>query len=194
MMNAFRILFAILLAGPLGLGHSADDELLQYSELPPPQPLDARVEDVSVLSVSLRVESAGLARPTGFESVYRVPGNSDKLMRVNGALYAVFDQSVYQPGREGLRAVVPPSTVFHIGPPLAAIESSSRVEPARPVPAPIRSQGGAGYGVVPDVTPDSQSGHSVSGDLLPGSLPRFHSDLDYRSRRLAEIVARHLGR
>jgi outer membrane scaffolding protein for murein synthesis (MipA/OmpV family) len=52
--------------------------------------------------------------------VYAVPGRDDLLMRTNGALYAVFDQSTYtrDPQKRGaMRAVIPAATVFYIGRP-----------------------------------------------------------------------------
>ena len=75
--------------------------------------------DRNSLSHSLRVMPVDLS-PHGFERVYAVPGRDDLLMRTNGALYAVFDQSTYSrdPQRRGaMRAVVPAATVFYIGRP-----------------------------------------------------------------------------
>lgn len=71
------------------------------------------------LSHSLRVMPVDLS-PHGFERVYAVPGRDDLLMRTNGALYAVFDQSTYtrDPQKRGtMRAVIPAATVFYIGRP-----------------------------------------------------------------------------
>jgi len=159
------------------------------------QPLDARVEDVGVLSTSLRVESAGLARPSGFESVYRVPGGSDKLMRVDGALFAIFDQSVYLKGSAGVQVPVPPSTVFHIGAPPQRFETPDAPAPATSKPAGATTSGSIGYGVVPPALPGRARPSSAAGEAGgPGSLPRFLADPSYRSRRLAEILESHLAR
>ena len=78
-----------------------------------------QVGDRHSLSHSLRVMPVDLS-PHGFERVYAVPGRDDLLMRTNGALYAVFDQSTYarDPQKRGaLRAVIPAATVFYIGRP-----------------------------------------------------------------------------
>ncbi len=78
-----------------------------------------QVGDRNSLSHSLRVMPVDLS-PHGFERVYAVPGRDDLLMRTNGALYAVFDQSTYtrDPQKRGaLRAVIPAATVFYIGRP-----------------------------------------------------------------------------
>jgi hypothetical protein len=84
-----------------------------------PQVVDQGGGDRHSLSQSLRVMPVDLS-PHGFERVYAVPGRDDLLMRTNGALYAVFDQSTYSrdPQRRGsMRAVVPAATVFYIGRP-----------------------------------------------------------------------------
>lgn len=78
-----------------------------------------QVGDRHSLSHSLRVMPVDLS-PHGFERVYAVPGRDDLLMRTNGALYAVFDQSTYarDPQKRGaMRAVIPAATVFYIGRP-----------------------------------------------------------------------------
>lgn len=75
--------------------------------------VDAGREDVGPLATSLRADPVDQRLPTGFDRVYRVPGSESLLMRGNGALFAVFEESVYR--RSG--AVLPPGTVFHIGMP-----------------------------------------------------------------------------
>lgn len=75
--------------------------------------VDAGREDVGPLATSLRADPVDQRLPTGFDRVYRVPGSEALLMRGNGALFAVFDESVYR--RSG--AALPPGTVFHIGMP-----------------------------------------------------------------------------
>lgn len=81
--------------------------------------VDPTVADRHSLSESLRVMPVDLS-PHGFDRVYAVPGRDDLLMRTNGALYAVFDQSTYarDPQKRGaMRAVIPAATVFYIGRP-----------------------------------------------------------------------------
>jgi hypothetical protein len=85
----------------------------------PPTPLDQSRADVGPLSSSLREMQPELRLPTGFQNVYRVPGHDDLLMRMDGGLIAVFPRSTYvRTGKHGSRAVIPPGTVFHIGPPI----------------------------------------------------------------------------
>ena len=106
---------AIVAAWAVGggaLGQSA-------SQQPPVQQVDTAAGDRHALSTSLRVMSVDLS-PHNFERVYQVPGRDDLMMRTNGALYAVFEQSTYarDPQRRGaLRAVIPAATVFYIGRP-----------------------------------------------------------------------------
>jgi len=75
--------------------------------------VDAGREDIGPLATSLRADPVDQRLPTGFDRVYRVPGSDSLLMRGNGALFAVFEESVYR--RSG--AALPPGTVFHIGMP-----------------------------------------------------------------------------
>lgn len=191
MSRPARILLACLILLPLAAGHAGDE--LQYQGLESLQPLDARVEDVSILSASLRVESSGLAKPSGFDAVYRVPGDSGKLMRVNGALFAVFDQSVYQSYQGRSYVDVPPSTVFHIGPPLEGFAGSKvGSEPAASTELIESRQPRAGFGYV---APVSSRGHVGYADSRPSSegLPQLISDPEYRARRLAELVNRRIN-
>lgn len=75
-------------------------------------PVDQGVEDVGAgLGRSGRIIDPGLRVPSGFQQVYRVPGRPGWLMRVDGALYALFRESVY----DERGPLIPPGTVFHIG-------------------------------------------------------------------------------
>lgn len=111
----------------------------QYSPARPPlgQPsgaltftrIDQTVADVDPLRVSLRHLSTDLRQPTGFSDIFRIEGSqshlsrygfsttpaNDLLARVDGAVTAVFPQSVYIPTREGIVPLIPPGTVFFIG-------------------------------------------------------------------------------
>ena len=57
--------------------------------------VEANVGDLGPLSRSLRSLGADLRQPTNFDRVYRVPGQDDRFMRINGGLYAVFERSLY---------------------------------------------------------------------------------------------------
>ena len=82
------------------------------------EPIDQTIEDISVLSMSLREIDPGLRQPNDFSGVFRVPGRQDLFMRQQGGLYAVFPASVYGVDKEGqLRVVVPNDTMFYIGRP-----------------------------------------------------------------------------
>ena len=109
----------------------------------PLQQIDQTSADRHSLSQSLRVMPVDLS-PHNFERVYQVPGRDDLMMRTNGALYAVFEQSSYarDPQRKGqLKAVVPAATVFYIGRPDFSVIRSAGVRdlsfvPNDPAPAP----------------------------------------------------------
>ena len=79
--------------------------------------VDAGTEDVGALGTSFREPAHDSRLPTGFQRVYRVPGDEGKLMRGNGALFAVFPESVYRRSARGTAPIAPPGTVFHIGMP-----------------------------------------------------------------------------
>lgn len=79
------------------------------------QPIEERVGDVGPLSTSLREIYPGLAVPSGFQQVYRVPGRDDVLMRLDGGVVAVFPRSEYERTDSGVVPVVPAGTVFYIG-------------------------------------------------------------------------------
>lgn len=91
----------------LGAGPSDEPQYLQQ--------LDQAVEDVNLLSESLRILQLDLRQPLGFSSVYEIPGHSDWLMRQSGELYAVSPQSAYARTQAGTLAIVPADTIFYIG-------------------------------------------------------------------------------
>jgi len=81
------------------------------------EPVEQTFEDVSPLATGFRRIELGLRSPTGFEQVYRVPGDDDHYMRIDGGLYAVFPRSVYANTRAGEVPLIPANTVFWIGQP-----------------------------------------------------------------------------
>lgn len=118
--------------------------------------VDAGREDIGPLATSLKSQPVDARLPTGFHRVYRVPGSDALLMRGNGALFAVFSESVYDDGR----AVLPPGTVYHIGMP-------------NMLPQPIH----------PDaLASDPQAGHAESIGVRIGTTvdARLDSRLDSR--------------
>ena len=147
------------------------------------EPVESGVEDVSVLSTSLRVQQPGLDPGTGFDSVYRVPGQADRYFRANGALFAVFDQSVYRSWNGVGVPEVPPSTTFHIGVPQFL---------ADPVRASLDGTAPAGAGIDRRRADRATSPRVIPvASTLPREevLPRFLTDQAYRGRRLQEIRA-----
>jgi len=185
--SAGNLTFACLLLGPVLVAAAGDDPSLRSDDRLP-TPVDARVADVSPLARSLRVESPGLGIPSGFSAVYRVPGDPDGLMRVNGGLTALFPQSVYQTTSYGSFPVIPAATVFRIGTP-STLPAESGSPPRRPAVAePAEHEGfaRAGFGYVPETTGPAA--------VTSGSdrLPRFVRDADYRRGRLAAILRSRL--
>jgi hypothetical protein len=159
------------------------------------EPVDQAIEDVSVLSMSLRQVEPGLGQPNDFSRVYRVRGRPDRFMRVQGGLYAVFPESVYGTNKEGqLQAVVPNDTVFYIGRP-----SLLNLEPPRAAPYP----GGLIQARI-DLRIDPNQESAAPAASLPGrletpssgqsipriALPAIVSDEAYRQRRVRGLMRR----
>jgi hypothetical protein len=104
----FILMVLVIAAAPAAAQQKADDR---------PRPLDASVEDVGPLSVSLRDYLTDLRQPTGFEHVYRIGEQDDLLMRISGGLHAVFPRSVYADTRFGPLPRIPPGTFYFLGEP-----------------------------------------------------------------------------
>jgi hypothetical protein len=154
-------------------------------------PVDQAIEDVSVLSTSLRRVEPGLQQPNDFSRVYRFPGSRDRFMRVQGGLYAVFPESVYGPTREGqLEALVPHDTMFHIGPPTLL---SSEPPPAAPRPEAL-VRGRIDLKIGPQREPARPPGgfeaRSTGRASSRITLPAIVSDEAYRQRRVRSLLRR----
>lgn len=105
------ILTALATSAALAQGVPEDPGALRLERI------EQGFEDVSPLATSLEQYSFELRQPSGFDSVYRVPGSDGLLMRRDGAVHALFERSQYVPTRFGAQAVAPPGTVYSIGPP-----------------------------------------------------------------------------
>jgi hypothetical protein len=75
------------------------------------------VADRGGIETSTRVLPVDLRLPTGFGVVYRSPEGDGRLMRGNGALFAVFPRSLYRRTAMGAVPVVPAGVVYSIGMP-----------------------------------------------------------------------------
>lgn len=107
-----QILVACAVLGASGIAHAID---------PPYEIVDPGMSDVSGAAYQMRVFPVDLS-PHGLLRTYKVPGRNDLLMRTNGALFAVFDESQYKRDRSIKKATVwrhgiPANTVFYIGKP-----------------------------------------------------------------------------
>ena len=100
------------------------------------EPVDQRIADVSPLGLSLREMQPTLRDPNNFRELYRFPGDDENLVRAQGGLYLVFQRSIYGSDKDGnVFPLVPPNTVFYIGPPAAwtvssAVQAVARAEVA----------------------------------------------------------------
>ena len=179
--------------------------------------VDQAVSDRGPLDVSLRQRESGLALPTGFRKVYRLPGEesgfgvgdrtSDRLMRANGGMAAVYEQSIYLQTEQGILPDVPASTTWVIGGiPLASEPGHGMLLPIDPLnigrlpqfrrnanpPAPARVSGErAGFRVGTWV---SAQGEGKLSECTANQAPpkssgcRFLDDRAYRAARLQSLV------
>ncbi|MHC4785535.1 MAG: hypothetical protein ACYTE6_06175 [Planctomycetota bacterium] len=155
------------------------------------EPVDQAIEDVSVLSTSLRRVEPGLLQPNDFSRVYRVHGRRDLFMRQQGGLYAVFPASVYGSTKEGkLQALIPHDTMFHIGPPPLL---NSEPPPAAPRPGGL-VQGRIDLKIDPHrepAAPTAGLGTRSTGQASSRiTLPAIVSDEAYRQRRVRSLLRR----
>ena len=163
------------------------------------EPVEQAVGDINPLSRSLREIHVGLGQPSDFEQVYRVPG-TDRLMRIQGGLYAVFRQSDYAQTGAGPLPLVSADTVFHIGPPLAlfttqvseqadaAQEFEGRID-ARPLAsAPIPPVRIAAADTVPRRLATSPPRPEPPHGTTPSARATIVSDPGYRAARLRMLM------
>jgi hypothetical protein len=96
-----------------------------------PRRVESKAADRGALATSLHYLETPLRQPSGFSEIFLVPGSGTRLMRSNGAVHAVFSDSVYQVhvrdhhevydnihypmGRREL-SQLPPGVVFYLGP------------------------------------------------------------------------------
>jgi len=84
-------------------------------------PVEQGVSDMNALGTSLRLQPVELGEGNSFQRLFGVAGRPDLLVRSQGGLYAVFEQSDYMRITKGNRSriytVWPAGTIFHIGRP-----------------------------------------------------------------------------
>jgi len=96
------------------------------------------VADRGGIETSTRVLPVDLRLPTGFGVVYRSPEADGRLMRGNGALFAVFPRSLYRRTGSGAIPLVPSGVVYSIGMPGGMdYPGGSLRDPGAPVAPPV---------------------------------------------------------
>ena len=172
--------------------------------------VDQTVGDLGPLNLSLRKPEAGIALPTGFRKVFRIESDSEtgsdgRLMRANGGLAAVFDQSVYVRTEEGILPDIPASTTWVIGGlPLGGESGHGMLLPIDPLdlarlpqrrsmpPLLVTQVAGSHAGFGPGARIPAAAGPAaadfsfVQGDGKPQS--RFLHDRAYRASRMQKLL------
>lgn len=115
-------LAAALSIGGLAVAQPDSSALLRpYAPREGLRRVEQGVADAGPLSISLRDLSGDLRTPDAFRDVYRLPNSvgrrGGQFARVsgNGGIIAVYPRGAYTPTSNGLRADVPPGTIFYIG-------------------------------------------------------------------------------
>ena len=157
-------------------------------------------EDISPLARSLQWYEPEYRQPSGYDTVYRVPGADGLLMRQNGAVQAIFDRSEYLPTRFGDQALVPAGTVFAIGEPSAELLESlsgrvaatrSLARPAGPLADPRAT---ASTLRVSNRIPSERAAevvrpiHAAAVSGLPEPAPSLWTNDHLRQRRVASLM------
>jgi len=180
-MPAMRPIAATLLLSLAALTSAPLPAAAAQSSAAPLTPLDQFFEDADPLAASLRLRFTDPRLPVGFQQVYRGP--DDLLMRVDGAVVALFPRSVYALGRRGVVPLVPPGTVFHIG---ASPEQLLERDAAQPRSSPSLLQGRLPPRLASEQTTAAQPPRSTT--LRAGLRVTVWSDERYRRRRLRSLL------
>ena len=171
------------------------------AQMPPLEPVDQRIEDMSALDLSLREVQTSLRQPTNFAELYRSPID-DRLARIQGGLYAVFSRSSYAVNKKKRTVfpVVPAGTIFYIGPPPGWTLSTALDDAAsRREPYPARIEGRLDLRIAPGLMagtitagPEAEPEHHVhrySGDNIHSApAPRIVLDAEYRAQRIRSLM------
>jgi hypothetical protein len=161
----------------------------------PLERVEQGIGDLDPLRTGRRVGPVDLRQPLGFDAVYRL-GEADAfrpderpLVRMSGALTAVFPRSVYAETPSGLVPRLPPGTVFHIGPLPPPGQDAIRPRAGLARPADLSSRA---------VRPSEAPGTRVESGIQVGPGPEPDGDREevrtifgseaYRCSRLAELL------
>jgi hypothetical protein len=163
------------------------------------KPLDQGVEDRSPLDTSLRRVEISMSVPSGFRDAFAVP-EDDRIMRIDGALAAVFESSTYSQTQQGISVDVPPATIWVIdGAPLGAEPGHGTLLPVDPLspgaflrrefiglaPPVARASGGdIGYGRM-----SLSTWQTVKNESQDPPSGVFLTDQAYRRECLGALVA-----
>lgn len=195
----------LLLPGPAGGAQPVSD---QGAAAPPPPGAETRpepdpapttvgpyrrihpgYEDTGPLRRSLEREAIDFRTPSAFEHIYLAPDGSGRMMRVSGALHAVFPRSEYIATRFGAAPVVPSGTIYYLGPPEPPAADRARPRTGALVPAPSLRISAGTTSRAPRPAPRPATRQASAASDAPFAVM---SDEPYRRRRIAAILQRAL--
>ena len=166
-----------------------------FAQPPGARPVEQGVGDVGPLSESTRVLPRDLRKPRGFDRVYEISrttplGTTEQtLIRIDGAVTAIFPRSVYTVGSAGWIAETPPGTIFHIGrlPPEFDLPDVER--PLSPLAINLAADFSARQVPVSGNRPPSPgSRRAPASDVQLADPPSIWTHEDFRQHRLAQML------
>lgn len=141
-------------------------------------PVDQGTSDLGALNTSNRLIPVDLRQPLDFGRLYEAPDDSGRLMRVSGALSAVFPRSEYEASAGFVFPVIPAGTEFFIGP--MPVTSPAYTPPAEPSGASLLLDNRISLGI--DLHPGSSEAGPTSGRMSgridgmnPAPIKRIHA-------------------
>jgi hypothetical protein len=153
----------------------------------PYEEVEQGVEDIGPLGQSLETPMLDLRVPTGFERVYLAPDGSGNLMRINGALHAVFPRSEYIATQWGAMPVVPAGTVFHLGAPREWTIDANGVATDRAT-APMGASPLRVSNRIDTSVGGADPAQSLRSEVASHTPPTVMTDEAYRRARMASIL------
>ncbi len=150
-MRTTLLIIAALLIGAIAPGAGAQDD--PWANL---EAVDAGTVDVGPLGESLWVVPIDMRTNDGFSRIYRlegVDGWEDQFARREGAITAVFSQSVYLPSSLGGGIAIPAGTVFFIGDPPDWMRQRYNLDGRQ---EPARTPSGSAQAFAPTLAPDTR--------------------------------------
>lgn len=179
-MIATNLLAAVIAGAALAPTQGASAQALPEGI----EPVDQGIADRGPLSTSLRNTPQDLRLPFGFQRLFRFTNESERLVRIDGGLYAMFPESAYARAKNGVIPLIPADTVFSIGTPIELQPGFTGPDRAMNDRIDIRV-----HDLPPPRRRDAEDGRQDFEPPMPAGKS-IVNDEEYRQARLAELMSR----